>query len=139
MSTSLRRGHVNTSVVVEIPGRRRRRRYSAEFKDSVIKACQQPGVSIAAVALANGLNANLLRRWVADAEQANSDTPSSDPTGAATAEGTPSPAFIPLPLATPAAPPSIRIEVQRAGTTISVTWPVSSAAECANWLRELLR
>ena len=32
-------------------------------------ACQQPGVSIAAVALARGLNANLLRRWVVEAER----------------------------------------------------------------------
>ena len=30
----------------------------------VVAACLQPGVSMAAVALANGLNANLLRRWV---------------------------------------------------------------------------
>lgn len=30
----------------------------------MIAACLQPGVSLAAVALANGLNANLLRTWV---------------------------------------------------------------------------
>jgi transposase len=42
--------------------RRRRRTHSAEFKAKVVSACRQPGVSIAAVALANGLNANLLRR-----------------------------------------------------------------------------
>ena len=44
--------------------RRRRRRHSAEFKAEAIAACLQPGISIAAVALARGLNANLLRRWI---------------------------------------------------------------------------
>ena len=37
---------------VDLMGRRRRRRHSAEFKASVIEECLRPGVSIAAVALA---------------------------------------------------------------------------------------
>lgn len=41
--------------------RRRRRTHGAEFKTKVVSACQRPGVSMAAVALANGLNANLVR------------------------------------------------------------------------------
>jgi transposase-like protein len=49
--------------------RRRRRRHSQQFKSEVVASCRQPGVSIAAVALANGLNANLLRRWVVSAQQ----------------------------------------------------------------------
>ena len=53
---------------VAIAGRRQRRRHSPEFKASVIEACRRPGVSIAAIALANGLNANMLRKWVIDAE-----------------------------------------------------------------------
>lgn len=52
-----------------VPGRRRRRRHSDEFKARVVAQCRQPGVSIAGVALANGLNANLLRRWVSDLGQ----------------------------------------------------------------------
>ena len=39
----------------------------------------------------------------------------------------------------PIAATDIRIELQRAGTTISVSWPSTAAAECAVWLRELLR
>ena len=42
-------------------GRRRRRRHSTEFKATVIRECLRPGVSIAAVALAHPLNANMLR------------------------------------------------------------------------------
>ena len=49
-------------------GRRRRRRYSVEFKAQVVAACQGPGVSLAAIALHHKLNANLLRRWVEQAE-----------------------------------------------------------------------
>jgi len=50
-----------------MPGRRRRR-YSDEFKAKVAEECRRPGVSIASVALAHGLNANLLRKWVAERE-----------------------------------------------------------------------
>jgi transposase len=48
-------------------------------------------------------------------------------------------AFVPLTL--PAAKPAseIRVELRRGATTISVTWPAEAAAECAAWMRELLR
>ena len=55
--------------------RRRRRQHSAEFKAKVVAACRKPGVSIAAVALANRLNANLLRRWVVAEERAQPAKP----------------------------------------------------------------
>ncbi|MFP3624926.1 transposase, partial [Burkholderia sp. SIMBA_051] len=48
--------------------RRRRRRYSEEFKAGVVAACHGTGVSVAAVALEHRLNANLLRRWIDQAE-----------------------------------------------------------------------
>jgi transposase-like protein len=38
--------------------------YDAEFKTRVITACQQAGASIAGIALANGVNANLVHRWI---------------------------------------------------------------------------
>ena len=46
---------------------RRRRKHSDEFKAQVVTACSQPGVSIAAVSMAHGVNANLGRRWVSEA------------------------------------------------------------------------
>jgi transposase-like protein len=52
--------------------RRRRRRHSAEFKAEAIAACRKPGVSIAAAALERSINANLLRRWVLEAERRDS-------------------------------------------------------------------
>lgn len=115
------------------PSIRRRRRHSAAFKASVVAACK-PGVSIASVALANGLNANLLRRWVVEAESARPALKTaSRPMPVA-------PGFMPLPMAVaPSAAREIRIEIQRATTTVVVSWPVSAAGECSAWLRELLR
>jgi len=60
---------VNTISDQVTPGRRRRRTHSPEFKANVVAACRAPGVSIAAVAMANGINANLARRWVLNLER----------------------------------------------------------------------
>jgi transposase len=116
------------------PGRRRRV-HSAEFKAQAVQAAQQPGVSMAAVAMAHGINANLLRRWVHEHAQPLIDavTVSEKPVG-----------FIALPMpaqSAPAAPSGepIRIEVRRGSTTIAVTWPTAAADACAAWMRELLR
>jgi hypothetical protein len=40
-----------------------RRRHGAEFKAKVLADCAEPGASISGVALAHGLNANLVRQW----------------------------------------------------------------------------
>ena len=40
------------------------RTHSAEFKAQVLAECQQPGASVAAIALARGVNVNLLRKWL---------------------------------------------------------------------------
>ncbi len=38
--------------------------YDKQAKAELVRRCQQPGVSVAALALAHGLNANLLRKWI---------------------------------------------------------------------------
>ena len=124
---------MDTSVL-EPAGRRRRRKHSAEFKAELIRACQQPGVSSAAIALANGLNANMLRRWVNCAEQ-----PESAAAPARPLPPSPPPEFVPLKLPAPQPQADIRIELQRGGVNVSVVWPVSAAAECASWMRAVLR
>jgi transposase-like protein len=122
---------------VDLMGRRRRRRHSVEFKAAVIRECMRPGVSIAAVALAHSLNANMLRKWVIDAEQAGVAAP---PVAAAPGEvNIPSPSFVPLALKAPAVEGDIRIELHRSGTTVKLVWPAAAAAECAAWLRDWLR
>lgn len=133
---------MNTPVIIEPVTRRRRRRYSEDFKAEVVRACRHPGVSIAAVALANGLNANLLRRWVANVERNVQPLIEAAEAGSIiNAQRSQTPAFLPLQLAAPSREPSpqIQIELCRGGTTIKVNWPASAASECASWMRELLR
>ncbi len=36
-------------------------------------------------------------------------------------------------------PADIQIQLHRGPTAVTITWPVAAAAECATWLRELLR
>ena len=116
------------------PGRRRRV-HSVEFKTQAVLASQQPGVSMAAVAMAHGINANLLRRWVHEMAQPPID---------AAAVGANPVGFIALPMPASPAPPApsaepIRIEVRSGSTTFAVTWPTGAADACAAWMRELLR
>ena len=115
--------------------RRRRRVHSAAFKCEAVAACRQPGMSIAAAALARAINANLLRRWVVEAERAEEMSKS-----AVKALPAPTEAFVALPLqAKPTDKTPIRIEVRRGALTVSVQWPSSAMHECALWLREVLK
>ena len=41
-----------------------RRTYTLDYKLDVVRRCREPGVSVAAVGLAHGINANLVRRWI---------------------------------------------------------------------------
>ncbi len=109
---------------------RQRRHHSPEFKARIIAACQEPGVSVARVALDHGLNANMVRQWI----KASRTAPKTSPA-----------AFVPLALPAPPAPVSstgadqaIRIEVPRANGTITITWPVDHADRAMALLRELL-
>lgn len=132
VSTSTLGGHVDTIDSLPSAGRRRRRLHSDEFKADAVAVASQPGVSMASVALARGVNANLLRRWVREAEL----PPARLPTSAAAV----APAFVPVQLPDPSPPAAeIRIDVRRGATTITVAWPLAAAAECAGWMRELLR
>ena len=95
---------------------------------------------MASVAMANGVNANLVRRWVLESETVVAEQP------ARVAAAVPKPATqlpssfvqVPLPPPTPAMS-DIRIELQRGPTKVVVTWPSTAASECAAWMRELLQ
>ena len=117
----------------------RRRRHSAEFKAKVVAACQQPGASIASVALVHGLNANLLRRWISEHERPTATPPQVQTLSNAVATKAKS-SFVPLTVAPEQGrDEDIRVELRRGATTVSVIWPMSAAADCAAWMRELLR
>ena len=124
-----------------VDGRRRRRKHSDEFKAKVVAACSQPSVSIAAVSMAHGVNANLARRWIVDAEHGAGLLAEKREamTTAVASQPSAGPSFVPLQMSAATAAPEICIELRRGATTVSVTWPSSAAVECAAWMRELLR
>jgi len=66
-----------------------RRRYDPASKQRLVEACLQPGVSLAGLALQHGVNANLLRKWVAKRQLQNGD-------GQPEARTPIAPAFIPV-------------------------------------------
>ena len=118
-------------------GRRRRRTHSLFFKSEAVGACQQPGVSIAAISLARGLNASVLRRWVKEAERSGIPIAIRSSASSLAVEGGQN--FVPVPLSSHPADAAIRIKVRRRGGTVSIEWPASAAHECALLLRELMR
>jgi transposase len=128
---------VNTTGQVVDTGRRRRRTHSAHFKAEAVGACQQAGVSIAAVALARGLNAAMLHRWVKQAERSGRPIAIRATAPSVAIEGGES--FVPVALPPNPVEGAIRIEVRRRGGTVNVEWPASAAHECALLLRELMR
>lgn len=81
------------------------------------------------------INANLLRRWVAEQE-------TNSATGPSQALAVPAPEFVPLHPGTASKakmPQEIIIEVRRGPATVTVRWPGTAAAECATWLQGWLR
>lgn len=143
-----------------------RRVHSAEFKAQVLAQCREPQASVAAVALANGLNANMVRRWLAgrglkrtgltiDAAQPNGVTPVTRPAGLPRSVGTAAPGlqFVPVGVAEPsrgndvmagvvsgaalADAAHIEVELHRGSACLTVRWPLSQAQGCTAWLREL--
>lgn len=127
--------------LIKAPMRRSRRRYTEEFKKQAIEACLQPGISMASVALANGLNANLLRRWVIERQEAVAGSVTLPDQHPLEITEPSIPALVPITVAMPEISPSgdIKIEIHRNQTLISISWPVSQSTSCADWLRDLLR
>ena len=121
--------------------RRRRRQHSAEFKAKVVSACRKPGVSIAAVALANRLNANLLRRWVVEEERVPTGHAMEAVSAVPARSSVESRTFLPIQVESSAvtAARGIMVELRRGATVVKVDWPLAAAADCTAWLRELLR
>ena len=95
---------------------------------------------MAAVALANGLNANMLRKWVNEARVPNESLLPVNIEFNESLPAPPAPGFVALRLPEPAPRadllPSIYLDVQRAGPIINVTRPGALASECSARLRE---
>jgi transposase len=120
-----------------------RRRHSAELKALVLEQCAAPGASVAKVAMSHGVNANIVHGWRKLAREGEDATLSPPGPTALPAKTTASvPKFLPVSMAQttlPPAPVDIQIELRRGATAMKITWPIAAAAECAAWMRELLR
>jgi transposase len=85
---------------------------------------------VAQVALAHGLNTNLVHKWrrQRDAARTGSDRSAA-------------PAFVPVTMtaAKVHCASDIRIELRRGATLMTITWPLEASSQCASWMRELLR
>ncbi|MEO6745514.1 MAG: transposase [Caldimonas sp.] len=139
-----------------------RRRHGVEFKAKVLADCNEPGASISGVALAHGLNANLVRQWragrgvkLADVmpavvpnvprprEVQASSRIGADPQFVAIAMPAPpeaarSPSVYPMdPTLSSTADRHIQVELRRGPLHLNVRWPTAAAEDCRAWLREL--
>ena len=131
-----------------------RRRHSDEFKAKVLAACDAPGASISGVALAHGLNTNLVRKWRCGRGARISGvaiTPMAP--GKAPPPLVTTPEFVaiemPAPVKTAArvaaghagasttADPLIQVELRRGPLHLNVRWPTAAAEDCRAWLSEL--
>jgi transposase len=125
-----------------------RRRHDAGFKAKVLAACNEPGASVAAVALSHGLNANLVRNWLVGRGLKRAGIAAPTPPVVA-----PNARFLPMEMSLPteadrSGVPSqtdlaarneavLQVEVRRGASSLTVRWPSSAGADCAAWLREL--
>ena len=117
-----------------------RRTHSAEFKAQVLSECQQPGASVAAVAVARGLNPNVVRKWLAGQNLKRMDA-----TMPATAPHVQPLQFVAVELAKPehrlanlpASQPDIRIKLERGGLQLKLQCAASAGPAYAALLRAL--
>ena len=114
-----------------------RRRYSSATKAKVVAQCAEPGASVARIAMAHGINANVVHRWRKLARRGAIKTVSKTGEFIAlplTMAPDPVPSSAPAPAA-----PDLQVELRRGAIMMSITWPTSAAAEFALWTREVLR
>lgn len=123
---------VDTMANAALAQRPARRQYSQQLKAQVVQECRQSDASVAGVALAHGINANIVHRWLREHARAALVVQPKQ--------------FVPVTLDEPAAPatppgagPDIRVEVRRGSSAIVVNRPLQGAASCAAWLREWLQ
>jgi transposase len=108
----------------------KRRRYGADAKAQVVAQCDEPGASVAKIAMAHGINANVVHRWRQLAREGTvTIKPKSSEFVAVTLP--PQPAH--------AQASDIQIQLRRGTTAVTITWPVAASTEFAAWMRELLR
>ena len=112
---------------------KKRRTYSAEFKQQIVQACKAPDVSIASVALQHGLNTNLVSKWIRliDGKPGNDRSPLPN-----------KPAFIALSCSAPLDPTptdmlKVQITLPHSKAEIGLKWQTSEITVLAELLKAL--
>ena len=59
----------------DTPSRRRRRDHSPELKRELVRQCLLPGASVSSIAMAHGINANLVFKWRREHREAQATLP----------------------------------------------------------------
>lgn len=108
---------------------RKRRRYTRELKEQIIAECEAPGASVAKVALAHGINANIVHGWrkLAGRVAPVVVRPEFVPVGVAPAEQA------------RAEDRTVEFELRRGAVIIKMLWPMDAMAQLSAFTRELLR
>jgi transposase-like protein len=105
-----------------------RRKYSAEFKASVVEQCSQPGYTTAAVAKRHGIHVSLVRRWAqlmrqaaqsnAAQQQAVESWTGASPDAPQTETSTATATSAPTPAQTPVAPVAPTVQCPATAATV---------------------
>ncbi|NYT64232.1 transposase [Alcaligenaceae bacterium] len=141
--------------------RRQRRSHSPQFKAQLVDQCLD-GASLSAIAVDNGINPNLLRRWVLEHERLglhalddsaaiNSLKPQKRVAPASWLPFVPVTSALDVPACEVVDPPdrsaqtssasaqdSIRVDVAGNRLSLSVHWPMAQSGQLAGWVQELL-
>jgi len=113
---------MNEIIPVKTPVKRQR--YSHAFKARILIACEQSSASVAGVALANGLNANLIHKWRRLAKAQSSKQPEQAD-------------FLPIPMTTSGNNPSPDTTVMLEVNHLKIHWPMAHIDRAISWLRLL--
>ncbi len=139
---------------------RARRVHDAQLKSKVLAECSQPGASVSAVALAHGLNANLVHKWRRGVGLQRTGLKLDQPARAALSAARATQAMpvqfvaVGMPMAgestkatvasrpaaespQPAEGAVLQVELRRGANQVTVRWPAAQAAQCTQWLREV--
>lgn len=104
---------------------RQRSSYPKPFKAQVVQECLLPGATVSSVAIAHGINANVIRKWLPLYRHASVAA---------------LPAFVPLKASLKRSSEALAIiEIPLGEQSIAVKWPASDPEGCARFVRELAK
>ncbi len=112
---------VSNNTLPKLTQVKRRCRHSPAFREKVVAACSEPGVSIAAVARHYQLNADLVHKW--RKAKASGSNPTSEPPG-----------FLALPLSNTVTDSH---QVTLTLGELIIQWPLSHIHQAVPWLKTL--